>query len=129
MPPSPSRSTTGIAVAVYGMLSTIADAIAENQRSAMVASSRRPPSVACGERVGEPADDPGLDDRLDEDEQADEEEERRPLDLAQGLVRVEAGDEHQDRRPEQRDRRGFEVRCAVEQEADDRQRPSPRASG
>ena len=46
-----------------------------------------------------------MDDGLDEHEQADEEEQRAPLDVAQGLVRVERADDHQDGRAEQGDRR------------------------
>ena len=62
-----------------------------------------------------------MDDRLDEHEQADEEEEGVPLDVAQGLVRVEPADDHQDRRAEQGDGRRLQPEGGVEQEADERQ--------
>ena len=64
--------------------------------------------------------DPDVDDRLDEHEQADEEEERRPLDLLEHLLGAQAGDERQDGRADERDRAGLEPERAGEQEAERR---------
>ena len=121
IPESTSCWTTGIAVAVYGMLSMMADAPAENHRMA----KRGHVDIAVG-RLGDafrdPAHDPDLDDPLDHDEQADEEEDRRPLDMGQRHLRLVADEQHQDRGAQQRDRGHLDPQCAVGEEADDRQR-------
>ena len=53
------------------------------------------PPVASAMASAMPPTMPTLHDGLDEDEQADEEEQRRPLHLAERLVGVQAADEHQ----------------------------------
>ena len=68
--------------------------------------------VAAGhldERVRGRRDDPDVDDRLDEHEQADEEEQRRPLDLAQDLFDLEPREQEQDRGAEQGDGPGLQA--------------------
>ena len=65
--------------------------------------------------------DARLDDGLDEDEQAHEEEEGGPLDLAEHLVGVEPGDEHQGGRTEERDGRRLQPERRVGEESDDGQ--------
>ena len=102
------RSTIGIAEAVYGMLSTIAEARAENHSMrdgghATVAARRGRNLVA------DASHDAGLDDGLHEYEQPDEEEQRRPLDLPERLVGIDLADEHQDSGSEERNRRRLQA--------------------
>ena len=69
------------------------------------------------EPVRDPADDADLNDCLDEHEQADEEEQRPPLDIAQGIVRIDAAHDHQGGCPEQGDRGRLEAERLMKQEA------------
>ncbi len=117
IPDSPSCWTTGIIVAVYGMLSMIADAMPRDQRSPSVVIVASPP-VTSMRAVGDRLDDPDVDDRLDQHEQADEEEQGRPLDFAQGLLDLETGQQEQDRRTEQGDRARLETERRGQQEPD-----------
>ena len=66
----------------------------------------------------DPIDEPGDLEAADEDEEPDEEEKRGPLDLAQDLLHVAPGVEHQPGGPEQRHSGRFEVQGAVQEEPD-----------
>ena len=91
----------------------------------IVAAATLPPAASAS-HVAMPSTMPIWTMRLHQDEQADEEEDRGPLDLRNG-VGVGARDEHERRRPEQRDRRRLDTEHAVEQEADDREPVTIRA--
>ena len=62
--------------------------------------------------------DSDVDDGLDQHEQADEEEQRAPLDVSERLVRVQGADDHQDGRTQECDRRCFNADHGMEEEAD-----------
>ena len=70
--PGRGRRRSGLIVATYGMLSTIADSTAEPHSSSIVASHSRPVD-GVGGGLARPADDAGVDQRADHDEQAGEE--------------------------------------------------------
>ena len=76
-----------MAVAVYG---NVVDDRRRDRREPQDAHRRhgQVPAAGLSQRVGDAADDAHVDDGLDEHEQADEEEQRVPLDVAQGLVRI-----------------------------------------
>ena len=81
-------STTGVIVAVYGMLSTNAPSTADpNNRPEEVVSER------CHDEVAEPTDHTGVDQNGDHREQPDEEDQRRPFHLGEYVCYIDFGDQ------------------------------------
>ncbi len=88
--------------------------------------------VAIGDRhrpVGDPVQQPDLLDAADQDEEADEEEDRWPLDLGQDRMDLDPAEEQEQDGAEHGDRAGLVVQHAVEDEAEDRQRRVRSANG
>ena len=65
---------------------------------------------------------PDLFDAADDDEEADEEENGRPLHFGEHLVEVDAAQQEEQHRAEHGDRSGLIVQHAVQEEAEDGQR-------
>ena len=122
MPLAPSSCTTGIIVAVYGMLSMIAEAMPLNHSSPRVVTVGSPP-VSSIRQSATASTMPTWTIAVDEHEQADEEEERRPLDLARTGLGVEAGRAGSGRPPRAGRSRRPRGRAASEQEAERRSAP------